>query len=397
MLDSDPVTFDSLKKLWGLSGQPDRKPLLVWVGAGASSWLGYERWGQVAGRFHKSFSRSVASYNRADSKNALDQGNYPVVFQFCADANPPQYRLMLADSFSPRPIKPVYKRFLEALERIEGASIATTNVDEMLERSLVGFELVQRSDISRAINLLSSHKRFIVKIHGSVSSVESMVFKIKDYEALGRDAGFIECLRHLLTACSVLFIGYGIRDQYVFELLNQNAAAHSLFGDGPHFLVPTDRRPELPSNMNPISYHTNFHADHRSSILCVELAGRPKSETASLEFNRETSGSANPRSAHLLSDFYPAGTWTSGQIVSAKSLDDGREIQMIIGPDWTTGEIPQNATAAHDLAIGLICFDQVLLPLECISRVFKLLGWSRFETVKGGVKVSHRAGAKGNH
>lgn len=40
MFNSDATTFDSLRKLWGAAAAPNRKPFLLWVGAGASSWLG---------------------------------------------------------------------------------------------------------------------------------------------------------------------------------------------------------------------------------------------------------------------------------------------------------------------------------------------------------------------
>ncbi len=118
MLNSDAVTFDSLKKLWGLASRSDRKPLVIWVGAGASSWLGYERWEEVANRFHRSFARSTVGYQRADAAKALAKGDYPAVFQLCFIADPNQYRSLLVASFSPRPVKPVYKRFLDAVQKI---------------------------------------------------------------------------------------------------------------------------------------------------------------------------------------------------------------------------------------------------------------------------------------
>jgi hypothetical protein len=83
-------------------------------------------------------------------------------------------------------------------------------------------------------------------MHGSIGSIETLVFKSDDYQVLAEDLAFKDCLKYLLSACSLVFIGYSIRDRYVLNLLNQNAAAHSLFGDGPHFLVSPAPRPELP-------------------------------------------------------------------------------------------------------------------------------------------------------
>jgi hypothetical protein len=49
-------------------------------------------------------------------------------------------------------------------------------------------------------------------------------------------------------------------------------------------------------------------------------------------------------SAHFLSDFYPAGTWVSGQTAAMKSLDDGREAELITGPNWSVGADSKDAT-----------------------------------------------------
>lgn len=312
----------------------------------------------MAQRFHSSFIKRAPRYRRAEAYDALGRKDYPSFFQMCFDADSQLYRCILKDSFSPRRVKPVYRRFVDAIERIEGASIVTTNVDEMLERTLPDLELVQRSDISRTVDLISSRARFIAKVHGSISSIETTVFKSDDYRAVAADVR--ASLRYLLTACSVVFIGYSIRDKYLLDLLDQNAAQHSLFGDGPYFLVSSEPRPELPESINLIQYDTDFHTDHRSSILSLELASCATSETLSLGQGLARPAPSDLRSAHMLSDLYPAGTWTTGNTCGLEYAEGGRTAQLIVGPDWAVGEIPQYATAAHDLAMGLICFDQVL-------------------------------------
>src|SRR2546425_514402 len=111
MLRSNAATCDSLRQLWGLANTSDRKPLLVWVGAGASSWLGYERWEEVSQRFHSSFIKRASGYRRAEAYDALGKNDYPALFQMCFDADPQLYRSLLKNSFSPRQVKPVYRRF----------------------------------------------------------------------------------------------------------------------------------------------------------------------------------------------------------------------------------------------------------------------------------------------
>jgi len=72
MFSSDQRTYDGLKKLWGLSMDND-KQVLVWVGAGAGSLLGYERWADLVERFHRSFLRAESSHPRGDAARELKE------------------------------------------------------------------------------------------------------------------------------------------------------------------------------------------------------------------------------------------------------------------------------------------------------------------------------------
>lgn len=376
MFVAETRTFDSLKKLWGLS-LGSTKPILIWVGAGASSWLEYERWADLADRFHRVFLRSDSKYVRVEAAQELEAQDYPAVFQRCRDADAQRYSLLLSEAFRPpRAVKPVYERFLAALRGVEGVSVLTTNVDENLERSLPHLQLVQRSDLARTLILTASKTPFIAKLHGTVSAVTSTVFTTQDYTSLVANESYIDVLRYLLTSHSVVFVGYSLRDQYLFDLLARNSELRSLFGDGPHFLISAEDRLDLPESVNTIRYRVDLHTDHRSSILAIELLRRPLVEVEPLAYDRSSQSSL--LSGHFLSDLYPGGTWTTGNRFSLQG-DDGRAAEMLTGPDWSREEMPITlSTAANDLAVGLICFDRVFLPLDCVGRIHQLLGSQLF-------------------
>ena len=97
MFTADSQTYDGVRKLWGL-GRESKKPLLIWVGAGASSWLGYERWADLASRFHQIFLRRESRYSRAEAAKELDSPNYPAIFQRCHDANSQLYFTLLSEA-----------------------------------------------------------------------------------------------------------------------------------------------------------------------------------------------------------------------------------------------------------------------------------------------------------
>jgi hypothetical protein len=375
MFTSDSQTYDSLRKLYGLSTRTG-KQALIWIGSGTSSWLGYERWAGLAQRFHRAFLRAESGYPRADAARKLDEDDYPAVFQMCRDTSPQRYFSLLADSFTPLQMTPVFERFLNALRSLGQCSIITTNVDESLERWLPGFVLVQRSDLSRTLSLVASKVSFIAKVHGSISGVQSTVFTSQDYDALMNDAGFIEVLRTLLTTCSVVFVGYSLRDRYLFRLLERNAQLLSLFGDAPHFLISSEERSDLPETVNVIRYLSDLHSDHRSCILELELMCRPTAEIESLNHGPQTAAAL--QSAHFLSDFYPGGTWTMGTRLGLRG-EDGSESELLVGPDWSVEEWPSPlSTAAFDLAVGLICFDRVFLPIDTLGRAHQMLGSQLF-------------------
>lgn len=100
MFLSDSRTFDNLKKLWGLY-LGSKKPMLIWVGAGASSWLGYKRWDDLAEHFHRVFLRAESRYMRIEAAHELDSKDYPAVFQRCFDASSQLYFSQLVDVFGP--------------------------------------------------------------------------------------------------------------------------------------------------------------------------------------------------------------------------------------------------------------------------------------------------------
>ena len=372
MFRSDSQTFDSLRSLWGLAQGEPAKPILIWVGAGASSWLGYERWSALATRFHRHFLRTHSSYPKEAAARALDNSDYPKVFQFCRDVDSRQFYSMLVDSFPAHAPSAIHRRLTSAILSIPNCSIVTTNVDEALEHSLGTFQLVQRSDLERTGTLLGTRTPFIAKLHGSISAVSSTIFTTSDYDAIRVDRSFLSALRHLLTSCSVVFLGYGLRDAYLVRLLEENHDERSLFGDGPHFLVTSEFREGLPENVKIIQYQNDLQTDHRSSLLAVELLSRPSEEAQPLFL--ETGSATCPRSAHFLSDFYPAGTWTTGQTIRMTN-PDGDEFEMKIGPDWSNSELAHNgSTAAYDLAVGLVCFDHVIAPIDTMARLHDLIG-----------------------
>ena len=257
----DPQTITSLLLLREVC-LSDSKPLVFWIGAGASRWLDYPTWKETALAFRSDFFGLYRqSFDNARAITSLNAEDYPAVFQLCRDLDQARYYRILAESFGPRASTPLYLNFLTHLRRFRSLSVITTNIDEALESRIPECALVQRSDLGRINGLLREKKPFIGKLHGTVSAIGSVVFATDDYERLVADSSYIHALDTLFSTSTVIFLGYGLRDQYLIELLTKNYEDFSLFGAGPHFTVTTC--PPRATSLRPIGYHISLHPDHR--------------------------------------------------------------------------------------------------------------------------------------
>jgi hypothetical protein len=144
----------------------------------------------------------------------------------------------------------------------------------------------------------------------------------------------------------------------------------NIFGSGPHFaVIPSPN--ETPEFIKPIRYTTIPHKDHRSAIQVIEevrIARSPQEDSILEEFH--LSELTKLKSANLISDVIPPGTFSSSQTVT---LSSGEAI--IAGNGITTEELPlTRSTAMHDFIVGLLCFDTIYAPLPTLPIIHDLIG-----------------------
>ena len=68
---------------------------------------------------------------------------------------------------------------------------------------------------------MQQKQSFICKLHGSISSIENTVFTTEDYLELERDASYLSLMEHIFADAVVVFIGYGLKDEYVLTALTK--------------------------------------------------------------------------------------------------------------------------------------------------------------------------------
>jgi SIR2-like domain/SEC-C motif len=219
-------------------------------------------------------------------------------------------------------------------------------------------------------------------MHGSVSSVRSTVFATSDYLALTTDTSYLQPLKYIFAGCTVVFLGYSIRDDYVIRLLRENATEMNLFGPGPHFVITNDDVPV--GSLRKIGYSLHLRPDHSAALTVLDyinqsIAPSPviaASEKEDSELDKLAVAGSVPtgKTAYYISDVVPPEIF---QDITAHGKD--QEIEASFGLGFTDEELPfRGSTALHDITVGLICFDYVYLPLAALALVHDLLGSQLF-------------------
>lgn len=383
MLNADDrETQVSLAQLRQVISERSR-PIVFWIGAGASRWIGYPSWKDLALELRREFATYVASFDNSTALQLINKEFYPELFQLCKDSDSARYHRFLTNAFLPKQVTEPYKKFIGLLSKIAPLYVLTTNVDEVLEHNLPMSATLQRSDIERWTDLVHHKASFVVKLHGSASAAQDMIFAKRDYEGLTLNEKYLNELRCIFTTCSVIFLGYGVRDEYVLKTLRNDAKHRSLFGAGPHFVVTNDavsieslRRiryaikfsPSHTAALSVLSYISQYEKDKTHSRVIVN-------ERSAAEENTGTTPTGE--SGYFISNIMPPGTSRTSHEITA--VREGFEIEASVGLGFTNDEIPvAQSTALHDIVVGLICFDHIYLPFSSLGTVHDLLGSEQF-------------------
>jgi hypothetical protein len=379
MLDASNIdTFPALRELCEIKKE-SKLPMVFWIGAGASAWAGLSLWKELAEKCLQEFARKEAAFDKVSASALIEKGDFAGLFSLCKRANAGRYHTFLrAELKSPNGIPPVYARFIAALQKIEPLMVITTNADELLEHSL-RLPVLVGVNLELAPRLIAEKERFVAKLHGSISDVASLVFTTEDYDRVRISPSHKAMLTAVLAASTVVFIGYGASDEYIFRILCDNAEVNSVFGAGPHFICTTEEKCSLPTSVKRIKYVPIPFRDHRTPIQVIEELSPSQlinitEEAAALPLSN-VFPIAGLKSAHMLADCLPPGEWRSAQQVHVASKDESEKFTLFVGHGLTQQEMASPvSTALHDFVVGLLCFDQIYIPLSVLGKINLLVG-----------------------
>ena len=376
----DTQTLYSLRELQRIAAENVR-PVVLWVGAGASKWLGYPLWNELAEKFHKEYAQYEKAYDLIDGWRLLSANDYPGFFSYCKTTDSQRYYRLLAKIFGARAISPVYRRFVSLLGQLNPLYLLTTNVDESLEKTLPQANTIQKPDVERVADLMEQRISFVAKLHGFVGDITSTVFTTEEYEALVADKNYLSAIEHVFSTGSVVFLGYSLSDQYVIGLLKRSSSKRPVFGAGPHFALVSGEDVSLPDNIKSIKYSLLQHKDHRAALQVLNaLATVGQKSNIDIPIRqREEAEKAEIRSGYYISDFFPPGTWQSSQTATFTPPTSSGDSSFTVGQGFVDAELTvRTSPAMHDLTVGLVCFDEIYMPLFSLGMLHKFLGGDRF-------------------
>ena len=183
-------------------------------------------------------------------------------------------------------------------------------------------------------------------------------------------------LGKMLDQASVVFLGYGLRDKYILDLLEENKRNGPVLGSRPHFFVTSDTNIDAPlQGVRVIKYLTSEHADHRGALTVLDLLRTPvQSEEDKIKVE-----SPKRTSAIYIPDYLSIGTFQSSQSFIFENELNVPVGHASVGMGFIQEELPNViSTALHDLMVGLMCFDRIYFPLFGIGKLYSDLGENVF-------------------
>src|ERR1039458_3500911 len=101
MLNADDADSVLAVRLLGRIVAEGTRPIVFWVGAGASRWLGYPSWKELALQLRKTFFQHSATFDNRRAIELINKEDFPAIFQMCRDLDSARYNKFIAHSSPP--------------------------------------------------------------------------------------------------------------------------------------------------------------------------------------------------------------------------------------------------------------------------------------------------------
>lgn len=198
---------------------------MVFVGAGLSAAAGLPTWGGLLRLLVDEVKASTSPEAYEDLQGLLDRRRYLDVAEYCREMLGPT----LVGERIRRAVATPNKlpRLHQLLVRLPFAAAVTTNYDLLLETAYAAAGRVERIETHKTVDgsLLYDGSFFILKAHGTVHGVSSLVLTARDYiDIMNANPAFEAVMSAILLTRPILFLGYSLDDPDFRLLLGRQLA-----------------------------------------------------------------------------------------------------------------------------------------------------------------------------
>jgi SIR2-like domain len=194
-----------------------RNDCVLFVGAGLSQGAGLPGWVGLLNRILSWYDENgVRLADLADIQRLIEEKDLLPAAEAIKDGvNPEIFRRTLSSIMDDESISPSPTHLL--LPTIPFAAVLTSNYDRLLERAygkVAHLPWVITHSSGTALTAALHERRFyILKVHGTIEHVETIVLGRRSYRELmhGNEA-YVEHIRTLLRTKTLLFVGFSLSD-----------------------------------------------------------------------------------------------------------------------------------------------------------------------------------------
>lgn len=140
--------------------------------------------------------------------------------------------------FQPSPIH-------QAIKEIDSKIVITTNFDKIYDNLCAedGFVICDHKDTQKIVSNIKSPENVIIKAHGSIDDVNSIIFTGEQYYTSKRKySEFYKLLEALFLTHTVIFLGYSLSDPDINLILENIINSSSV--TTPHYVVVKEGNPK---------------------------------------------------------------------------------------------------------------------------------------------------------
>jgi chromosomal replication initiation ATPase DnaA len=238
-----------------LVGDVARGDCILFVGAGLSVAAGLPGWPELMGRMMVwAEQRDVClSGVKRELRRLIREGNFLLVADELRERMGDQrFVQFMTEVFRDDQIRPTSTHRL--LPQIHFAAVVTTNYDRLLEHAYASEEhgvppSYTQADALELSTLGSRNAFYILKLHGSIDRIDTIVLGRGDYrDVMFANPAYRDYLTSLFLTKTVLFVGTSLTDPDLKLLLDEMRSAFKGHGRPHYALIRQDSAGEVQRN-----------------------------------------------------------------------------------------------------------------------------------------------------